>query len=169
MIRAFNGMNPHIAENAFIAETADLIGDVRVGQFASIWYHTVLRADLNSIIIGDYTNIQDGTVIHLEKDEPVIVGNYVTVGHSVILHGCLVEEDCLIGMHATILTGARIGKGSIIAAGALVPENKIIPPYSLVMGIPGKIVRSVTEQDPSGHQSALKYVDYSRQFLRSLL
>jgi carbonic anhydrase/acetyltransferase-like protein (isoleucine patch superfamily) len=167
MLITFQGIKPNISKTAFIAETAVLVGDVRVGRSASIWYNAVLRADLARIEIGDYTNIQDGSVIHLEKDEPCIVGDYVTVGHGVILHGCVVEDDCLIGMHATILTGARIGKGSIIAAGALVPEGKVIPSGSLVMGVPGKIIRPVQEGDISGHESALKYAEYSKQFLQN--
>ena len=164
MLKTHQGIKPNIGKEVFVAETAVLIGDVRVGAHASIWYNTVIRADLNRIEIGAYSNIQDGTVIHLEKDHPCIIGEYVTVGHMAMLHGCVIEDDCLIGMNAIILTGVKIGKGSIIAAGALIPEGKIIPEKSLVMGMPGKIVRSVTEDDFSGHKGALNYLKYSKTY-----
>ena len=166
MLKTYQGIKPNIGRNAFVAETAVLIGDVRVGTHASIWYNTVIRADLNRIEIGAYSNIQDGTVIHLEKDQPCIVGEYVTIGHMAMLHGCVIEDNCLIGMGAIILTGAKIGKGSIIAAGALIPEGKIIPEKSVVMGTPGKIVRQVTEHDFTGHQGALNYVEYAKVYLK---
>lgn len=166
MLITHQGVKPNIGKNVFIAPTAVLIGDVRIGDYASIWYNTVLRADLNRIEIGAYSNIQDGVVIHLEKEQPCIVGKYVTVGHIAMLHGCIIEDDCLIGIQSTILTGAKIGKGSIIAAGALVPEGKIIPEKSLVMGIPGKIVRTLTDEDYSGHQGALNYIHYSKSYMK---
>jgi carbonic anhydrase/acetyltransferase-like protein (isoleucine patch superfamily) len=164
MLKTYQKIKPNVSPSAFIAETAVLIGDVRVGPYASIWYNTVIRADLTRIEIGAYSNIQDGTVIHLEKDHPCIIGEYVTVGHMAMLHGCEIEDDCLIGMNAVILTGAKIGKGSIIAAGALIPEGKIIPEKSLVMGMPGKIIRKVTDDDFSGHQGALNYVGYMKSY-----
>ncbi len=165
MLKTYQGIKPNIGKDVFIAETAVLIGDVRVGAHASIWYNTVIRADLTRIEIGAYSNIQDGTVIHLEKDHPCIIGQYVTVGHMAMLHGCVIEDDCMIGMNAVILTGAKIGKSSIIAAGALIPEGKIIPEKSLVMGMPGKVVRQVTEEDFTGRQGALNYVKYSQSYL----
>lgn len=164
MLKTYQGIKPNIGKDVFIAETAVLIGDVRVGAHASIWYNTVIRADLTHIEIGAYSNIQDGTVIHLEKDHPCIIGQYVTVGHMAMLHGCVIEDDCLIGMNAIILTDAKIGKGSIIAAGALIPEGKTIPEKSLVMGMPGKVMRQVTEEDFSGRQGALNYVKYSKAY-----
>ena len=166
MLKTYQGIKSNIGRNAFIAETAVLIGDVRVGTHASIWYNTIIRADLNRIEIGAYSNIQDGTVIHLEKDQPCLIGEYVTVGHMAMLHGCVIEDDCLIGMGAIILTGAKIGKGSIIAAGALIPEGKIIPEKSLVMGMPGKVVRQVTEHDFTGRQGASNYVEYAKVYLK---
>ena len=166
MLITFQNIKPNIGRSAFIAETAVLIGDVRVGPSANIWYNAVLRADLNRIEIGACSNLQDGVIVHLEKDEPCLIGSYVTIGHNAVVHGCVIEDDCLIGMNATILTGARIGKGSIIAASALVPEGKVIPERSLVMGVPGKIIRELTDQDPSGHQSALNYLEYAKLFMQ---
>ncbi len=165
MLITYQGIKPNVGRYAFIAETAVLIGDVRIGAYASVWYNSVLRGDLSVIEIGDYSNIQDGTVVHLEKDNPVKVGNYVTVGHGVVLHGCTIEDDCLIGMSATILTGAYIGAGSVIAAGALIPEGKVIPPRSLVMGIPGKVVREITEDEYHIHEHAIHYAEYAREHL----
>lgn len=144
-IKSYLGKTPYIAENVFIAESAAVIGDVRLYSSANIWYGTVLRGDINYIEIGENTNVQDNCVFHVTDDLPVVVGPDVTVGHGAILHGCTVEEAVLIGMGAIVLDGASIGSGSIIAAGTLVPEGKVIPPRSLVMGLPGKIAGSVND------------------------
>ena len=113
---------PKVADTAFVAESADLIGDVTIGEHASVWYHTTLRADINKIVIGDYSNIQDNSCIHLADDFGCYVGKYVTVGHGVILHACTVEDNCLIGMGSIILDGAVIGQGSVVGAGALIKD-----------------------------------------------
>ena len=148
----------------FIASTATVIGDVRLGDQVSIWFNTVLRGDINFIQIGHRTNIQDNCVCHLENDIPCIVGSDVTVGHNAILHGCTVEDGCLIGMGAIVLNGARIGKGSIIGAGAVVKEHMVVPPGSLVVGIPGKIIRDC---GPGSYDNnvkwAAKYVALAKQ------
>jgi carbonic anhydrase/acetyltransferase-like protein (isoleucine patch superfamily) len=132
-----------IHPSAFIAPTAAVMGDVTVGEDASIWYHTVLRGDMAPIVIGPQSNIQDGTIVHVDKGVPCTVGQRVAVGHRVILHGCAVGDDCLIAMGSVLLNRVNIGNGSVVAAGAVLPEGMQVPPKSLVMGIPGRIIRSV--------------------------
>ena len=132
---------PTIHENSFVAKGAQVMGNVIIKEDASVWYNAVLRGDINQIIIGERSNIQDGCILHLENELPCIVENDVTVGHHVNLHGCHIEEGCLIGIGAIILSGVRVGKGSIIGAGAVILENTVIPPYSLVVGCPGKIIK----------------------------
>jgi carbonic anhydrase/acetyltransferase-like protein (isoleucine patch superfamily) len=134
-----------IDPTVFIAKGAIVLGDVQIGSGSSVWYNSVLRGDTDRITIGAQTNIQDLSMIHADPGVPCVVGNRVTVGHRVILHGCLVEDDCLIGMGAIVLNGAKIGSGSVIGAGALVLENTDVPPGSLVLGFPAKVVRQVDE------------------------
>jgi carbonic anhydrase/acetyltransferase-like protein (isoleucine patch superfamily) len=122
------------------------MGDVTVGADASIWYGAVLRGDMAPIVIGSQSNLQDGTIVHVDEDVPCHIGPRVGVGHRVILHGCIVEEECLIGMGAVLLNNVRIGTGSVVAAGAVLPENMQVPPGSLVMGVPARIVRPVDER-----------------------
>jgi carbonic anhydrase/acetyltransferase-like protein (isoleucine patch superfamily) len=132
-----------IHPTAFIASTAAVMGDVTLGEDASVWYCAVLRGDMAPIIIGAQSNIQDGTIVHVDTGVPCSVGRRVAVGHRVSLHGCIVEDDCLIAMGSVLLIGVRIGAGSVVAAGAVVPEDMQVPPGSLVMGVPGRIVRPV--------------------------
>jgi carbonic anhydrase/acetyltransferase-like protein (isoleucine patch superfamily) len=132
-----------VAASAFIAPGAIVLGDVTLGEHASIWYTAVLRGDMAPISIGDDTNIQDGTIVHVDEGAPCRIGCRVGVGHRVILHGCTVEDDCLIGMGSVLLNDVHVGSGSVVAAGAVVPEGMRIPPGSLVMGVPGRIVRPV--------------------------
>jgi carbonic anhydrase/acetyltransferase-like protein (isoleucine patch superfamily) len=134
-----------IDPTVFIAPGAIVLGDVHVGKGASIWYNTVVRGDTERISIGDETNIQDLSMVHADPGVPCLVGSRVTVGHRVILHGCLVEEECLIGMGAILLNGVRVGKGSVIGAGALLVEGLEVPPGSVVMGVPGRVVRTVND------------------------
>ena len=138
---------PRVAESAFIAGSADLIGDVEIAENASIWYQVVLRGDIGPIRVGPHTNIQDGSVLHSITGVPVNIGEGVTVGHRVVLHGCTVEDHCLIGMGAIVLNRARVGAGSIVAAGALVLEDTVIPPGSLYVGVPAKLRRMLGEKD----------------------
>jgi carbonic anhydrase/acetyltransferase-like protein (isoleucine patch superfamily) len=135
--------SPSIHPTAFVASTAAVMGDVTLGQDASVWYGAVLRGDMAPIVIGAQSNIQDGTIVHVDEGVPCHVGQRVGVGHRVILHGCTVEDDCLIAMGSVLLNGVVIGSGSVVAAGAVVPEGMRIPPNSLVMGVPGRIVRPV--------------------------
>jgi carbonic anhydrase/acetyltransferase-like protein (isoleucine patch superfamily) len=132
-----------IHPSAFIAPGAAVMGDVTVGEDASVWYGAVLRGDMAPIVIGPETCLQDGTIVHVDDDAPCHVGRRVGVGHRVILHACTVEDECLIGMGSILLNHVRIGTGSVVAAGAVIPEGIQVPPKSLVMGVPGRIVRSV--------------------------
>ena len=127
----------------YIHPSAIIIGNVTLGRDASVWPTAVLRGDSDSIVIGDETNVQDGVIIHVDPGAPVHVGHRVTIGHRAVIHGCTIEDDCLIGIGAIVLNGAVIGAGSVIGAGALVPEEVSVPPGSLVLGVPGKVVRAV--------------------------
>jgi carbonic anhydrase/acetyltransferase-like protein (isoleucine patch superfamily) len=133
----------NIHPSAFIAPTAAVMGDVTVGEDASIWYNAVVRGDMAPIVIGAQTNIQDGTIVHVDAGVPCTIGQRVAVGHRVVLHGCSVGDDCLIAMGSVLLNRVTIGSGSVVAAGAVVPEGMQVPPESLVMGVPGRIVRPV--------------------------
>ena len=134
-----------IDPSAFIAPGAAVLGDVTLGPESSVWYHAVLRADMAPITVGEKTNIQDLTMVHVDEGEPCTIGSRVGVGHRAIIHGCHVADDCLIGMGAILLNGVRIGSGSVIGAGALVTENTEIPPDSLAIGVPARVVRSVDD------------------------
>ena len=154
--REFKGISPQIDEEAFVAPQVFLSGDVRVGKYSSLWPGVVARGDVNYISIGECSNVQDLVCLHVADNDPCIIGDYVTVGHSAVLHGCVIEDHVLIGMNATVLTGAKVGRGSIIAAGALVREKEVIPPNSLVVGMPGKVVRT-QDRIESIHAQAIKY------------
>jgi|SRR5687767_2398592 len=162
MIRAYRGVVPRIAASCYIDPSAQVIGDVVVGERSSIWPNATVRGDVNSIRIGAETNVQDNSVLHVELNMfPLVLGDRVTVGHSVVLHGCVIEDDCLIGIGAIVLNGAKIGRGSVIAAGAMVPEGMDVPAGSMVMGVPAKIRRSVTpEEQERFRKNAQNYVEY---------
>ena len=161
---------PKVADTAFVAESADLIGDVTIGEHASVWYHTTLRADINKIVIGDYSNIQDNSCIHLADDFGCYVGKYVTVGHGVILHACTVEDNCLIGLGSIILDGAVIGQGSGVGAGALITKGTVIPPNALVLGSPAKVVKDLgPESADNNHKWAEKYVKLAARYTERVI
>lgn len=162
MIRPYKGKRPQLGANVYIDPAAVVIGDVVLGEDASVWPCTVIRGDVHYIRIGARTNIQDLSMLHVMKNEwPLTLGDDVTVGHSVTLHGCVIESRCLIGMGAIILNGARIGAGSIIAAGTLIPERTVIPPGSMVMGSPGKVKRPLTEAESASiNDYSRRYVEY---------
>lgn len=144
LIKKLKGIEPRIGENTFLADNATIIGDVTIGKDCSIWFHAVLRGDVNSITIGDRTNIQDGVVIHtLYKQSVTRIGNDVSIGHNAIIHGAVVEDKCLIGMGATLLDNAVVGTGCIVAANALVLSNAVLEPYGVYAGVPAKRVREV--------------------------
>jgi len=157
---------PQIASSAYIDPQAVVIGDVTIGEESSVWPCVVIRGDVHWIRIGARTNIQDGTICHVMKDEwPLQLGDGVTVGHGAILHGCTIQSRVLVGMGAIILNGARVGAGSIIAAGTLVPEGTEVPPGSLFMGQPGKFRRALTPEDQAGiDRYAERYVGYSAAY-----
>jgi carbonic anhydrase/acetyltransferase-like protein (isoleucine patch superfamily) len=140
------GPLPEIHPTAWIAPTAAVMGDVRLGPESSVWYGAVIRGDLAPVVIGAQSNLQDGTIVHVDEGVPCHVGSRVGVGHRVVLHGCTVEDDCLIGMGSVLLNGVRIGSGSVVAAGAVLPEGMVVPPRSLVMGVPARIVRAVDQR-----------------------
>jgi len=161
-IRPYRGKHPQIAASAYIDPAAVIIGDVVIGEDSSVWPCSVIRGDVHYIRIGARTNIQDGSVLHVMRDEyPLILGDDVTIGHSVTLHGCTIEPRCLIGMGAVILNGVTIGAGSIVAAGTLITERIAIPAGSLVMGSPGKVKRALTGIDQASIDAyAKRYVEY---------
>jgi len=169
LIRAYRGRMPEIAASAYIDEAAVVIGDVTIGEDASVWPCAVIRGDVHWIRIGARSNVQDGSVLHVMRDEwPLVLGDNVTIGHGVILHGCTIESRCLIGMGSVILNGARIGTGSIIAAGTLVPERTIVAPGSLFMGHPGKFRRALTPEDQATIDGyAARYVEYKETYKKA--
>jgi carbonic anhydrase/acetyltransferase-like protein (isoleucine patch superfamily) len=173
MLHKFKNYLPKVAEGTWIAPSADVIGDVTIGEDCSIWFGCVVRGDVHYISIGDRTNIQDLSMIHVthykngdkSTGNPTIIGNDVTVGHRVMLHGCTIEDACLIGMSATILDGAVIGKESIVGAGALVTKNKLFPPRSLIIGTPAKVVRELNDEEVQElYASAKRYVTFKRDY-----
>jgi carbonic anhydrase/acetyltransferase-like protein (isoleucine patch superfamily) len=167
MIRTFQGIRPTIAGSAFIEETAIIIGDVVIGEESSIWFNTVVRGDVHSIRIGRRTNVQDLCVLHVTHEtHPLVIGDEVTVGHRVVLHGCTIKDRVLIGMGAIVMDGAVIGEDSVVGAGSLVTEGMVVPPKSLIFGSPARIRRPVTEKELAWiKESAANYVRYSRQYL----
>jgi carbonic anhydrase/acetyltransferase-like protein (isoleucine patch superfamily) len=162
VLRPYRGQLPRIHSSAYIDDSAQVIGDVEVGEESSVWMCVVIRGDVHRIRIGRRTNVQDGTVVHAMKDtHPTTIGDNVTIGHGAIVHGCIVENECLIGMGAILLNGAHVGTQSIVAAGTLLPEGVTIPPRSLVMGSPGKVKRLLTHAEVGEIQMyADRYVTY---------
>jgi carbonic anhydrase/acetyltransferase-like protein (isoleucine patch superfamily) len=168
MIRSYKGIKPTIPASCYVDQSAQIIGDVVLGEHASVWMNAVVRGDVHEIRIGAHSNVQDCSVLHGMKERyGVYVGEYVTVGHSVTLHGCVVEERCLIGMGCVVLNGARIGAGSILAAGTLIPEGTIVEPGSLWMGSPGKFRRKLEEKDQQMIlMYANNYLGYKEAYLK---
>ena len=161
----FKGKSPKISETAFIADSANVIGDVEVGDFSSVWFNAVIRGDRNCIKIGNRTNIQDNVVIHVDSINGVQVEDDVSVGHGAVLHGCKVGNNVLIGMNSTILNGAEIGKNSIVGANALISEGKKFPESSLIIGVPGRVrretedkeIKAITKNAAEYAKSAIEY------------
>lgn len=167
MIRPFRGTHPQVHATAFVADTAQVIGDVHVGEQASIWFGTVVRGDMFYIRIGDRTNVQDNCVLHTRTGEkPTVLEEQVTVGHSVTLHGCYIERCSLIGIGSIVLDDVRVGAQSLVAAGSLISPGTIIPPRSLVMGMPARVKRPLTDEEVGGLDRYWQnYVEYSRIYL----
>ena len=167
MIHQFDGQVPNVHKDSFIASSADVIGNVFIGEHSNIWFGAVLRGDMNYISVGAYTNIQDNSTVHNDEDFPAIIGDYVTVGHNSILHGCKISNNTLIGMSSTVLNGAEIGAYTIIGAGSLVTQGKKIPSGVLCMGVPAKVIRELTiEEKESIGISAQHYVELSQKYIK---
>ncbi|MCR1815462.1 gamma carbonic anhydrase family protein [Aliarcobacter butzleri] len=165
MILKFKEFYPKIDPSAWIAPSADLIGNIEIGEDSSVWFGCVIRSDINEVKIGKNTNIQDLSCIHTDTNSKTIIGNNVTVGHKVMLHGCIIEDNCLIGMSATILDNAVIGEGSIVGANSLVTAGKVFPPRSMIMGSPAKVVKQLSQEDVDkliAH--AGRYVKYKNEY-----
>jgi carbonic anhydrase/acetyltransferase-like protein (isoleucine patch superfamily) len=166
-LHRYKGNRPHVGADVFIAEGAQVIGRVELGDEANIWFNAVLRADIERIVVGARTNIQDNSTVHVDYTHPTIIGEDVTIGHGVTVHGCTIERQSLIGMNAVLLTGCTIGWGSIIGANALVTEGKTIPPRSLALGSPARVVRQITDDEVADLlDSAKHYVAEARIYLR---
>ena len=166
MIRAYKGVSPKIDESVFVAEGSHIIGDVEIGKNSSVWFNCVIRGDVNYIRIGEFTNIQDGSILHVNHiDYFLKVGSYVTAGHNCILHGCVIEDNVLVGMGAILLDNCKIGANSLIAAGTVVKENFVVPSGVLVAGVPGKIIRDLTPKEIEDiKMSALNYSEYTKDY-----
>ncbi|TAJ23800.1 MAG: gamma carbonic anhydrase family protein [Nitrospirae bacterium] len=167
MIRSFKGIKPTIPQSAYIEETAVVIGDVVIGEFTSVWFNAVVRGDVHYIRIGNRTSVQDLSMLHVTHDtHPLVIGDDVTIGHHVVLHGCTVKDRVLIGMGAIIMDGAVIGEDCVVGAGSLVTEGTVVPPKSLILGSPAKVKRPVTEDELAWiRESAQNYIDYARQYM----
>jgi carbonic anhydrase/acetyltransferase-like protein (isoleucine patch superfamily) len=170
MLREYQGRWPEVHHTAFIDESAQLVGDVSIGKDSSVWHNAVIRGDVNHIRIGERTNIQDGAVLHGTLGlYPVILEDNITVGHNAVVHGCTVHSNCLIGMGAIILDNAEIGEQCIIGAGAIVTEGMRVPSGSLVLGIPGRVARWLSEQEiQSLPERATRYVEYKNSYLATI-
>src|SRR5580658_10235796 len=167
MIRSYQGHTPRVHPTCYIDLSAQLIGDVTLGEHSSVWMNAVLRGDVNSIRVGSNSNVQDCAVLHGQRNlYPVIVGDCVTIGHNATVHGCVVEDMCVIGMGATVLNNSRIGEGCIIAAGSVVPEHTVVPPRTLWAGVPAKLRREISEKDYALiREYAQNYLDYVEIYL----
>jgi carbonic anhydrase/acetyltransferase-like protein (isoleucine patch superfamily) len=169
MLRAYQGVRPRLGAGCYVDDSAQVIGDVVLGENASVWMNAVLRGDVNAICIGANSNIQDCSVLHgMLNRYPVLVGEWVTVGHNVTLHGCTIKDRCLIGMGAVVLNNAVVGEGSIIAAGTVLAENTVVEPYSLWAGLPGRFKKKVDDEATQQMilQYAKNYLGYREQYLR---
>lgn len=165
MIMDFEGINPKINKNTYISESVDIIGNVEIDENANIWFGTRLRGDMNKIVIGANTNIQENSVVHVDVNSPCIIGKDVTIGHGAIIHGCTISDNVLVGMGSIILNNAKIGKNTIIGAGSLVTQGKIFPGGVLILGNPAKVVRELTDDEiKSIKSSADNYVNLSKRY-----
>jgi carbonic anhydrase/acetyltransferase-like protein (isoleucine patch superfamily) len=162
-------LKPQVAESAWVADSAQVMGNVTLGEGASVWFGAVVRGDTDRIVVGAGSNIQDGSVLHADEGKPLLIGERVTVGHLVMLHGCTVGDESLIGIGATVLNGAKIGRHCLVGAGSLVTENKVFPDGSMIMGSPAKVVRQLTTEQIEGlRKSADHYMDNAARFRRGM-
>lgn len=168
LILPYKGVVPRCHESAFIAEGAVVAGDVEIGEDSSVWFHTVVRGDINRVRIGKRTNVQDNCTLHVTHANSLEIGDSVTFGHGVVAHGCVVEDFSMIGIGAIVLDGAVIGTGSVIGAGAVVAPRTVVPPHSLVMGVPGKVVKILAPESAVANRiTADHYVEYARNYRKS--
>jgi carbonic anhydrase/acetyltransferase-like protein (isoleucine patch superfamily) len=167
VLRSYRGVLPRVHPSAFIDESAQVIGDVEIGEESSVWMCAVLRGDVHAIRIGRQSNVQDGTIVHvMNGTHPTTIGDQVTIGHGAVVHGCTIERQCLVGMGAILLNGAHVGAGSIVAAGTLLVEGMRVPPKSLVMGSPGKVRRLLTQAEVADILTyAERYVGYRLDYM----
>ena len=169
MLRPFRGRQPVVPASAYVDPSAQLIGDVRLGERSSVWFNCVLRGDINSITIGDDSNVQDCSVLHVQGDIPLVIGSRVTLGHNTTVHACTLEDRVLIGMGAVVLDRTVVGEGSIVAAGAVVKMDTIVPPRSLVAGVPARVVRELTDADLELIDHHWRnYVGYTAEYLKGV-
>ena len=167
-LHPFNGRRPQVSDDAFVAESATLVGDVWIGSQSSVWPNAVLCGDVGAIRIGSRSSIQDGTVVHTSEEGEAVIGNGVSVGHGAILHGCILGNDILVGMGAIVLDGARVEDLVLVGAGALIPQNVVIPSRSLVLGVPGRVTRQLNDQDLEYiRHNADEYISLSSKYLES--
>ncbi len=160
-VRPVHGRAPVVAASAFVADGARVIGDVTLGEHASVWYNAVLRAEAASIVVGARSNLQDGVVVHVDRGFPATIGQDVSVGHNAVVHGCTIEDGALVGMGSVVLNGAVIGAGSLVAGGAVVLEGTQVPPGSLVAGVPAKVRRALTDEERAGlRRNATSYLGH---------
>ncbi len=165
MLIEYRGIAPRCHGSVYLAEGAMVIGDVEIGEETSVWFHTVIRGDIHLVRIGKRTNVQDHCTLHVTRNDRLVVGNEVTIGHGAVVHGCTVEDYSLVGIGAVVLDGAVIGKGSVIGAGAVVAPGTVVPPHSLVLGVPGKVVRDLgPESSDSNRVTAANYVELARAY-----
>lgn len=165
MIIDFKDKKPSISESAFIASSAEIIGDVEVGESSSVWFNAVVRGDMGSIRIGSRTSIQDNVVIHTDPSQRADIGDNVTVGHGAVIHGCTIDNNVIVGMNATVLNGAYIGKNSIVGANALVPEGKQFPENSIIIGVPSRVKREASDEDRVKiAENAAEYVELAKEY-----
>lgn len=167
MLRAYRGVLPRVHPSAFVDESAQIIGDVEIGEESSVWMYAVLRGDVHRIRVGRQSNIQDGTIVHvMNGTHPTTIGDRVTIGHAAVVHGCTIDDQCLIGMGAILLNGAHVGTGSVVAAGSLLVENMKVPPRSLVMGSPAKVKRLLLDAEVADILTyAERYVGYRLDYM----
>ncbi len=165
MLIRYGGVSPRCPANVYVADGAVVIGDVEIGEDSSVWFNTVVRGDIASIRIGRGSNVQDNSTVHVTSRDPVVIGDEVTSGHGVTVHGCTIEDLCLIGIGAVVLDGAVIGRGSVIGAGAVVAPGTVVPPGSLVLGVPGKVARTLGPGAADANRAtAAHYVGYARSY-----
>lgn len=165
MLMPYGGVSPRCAASVYVAAGAVVIGDVEIGEDSSIWFNTVVRGDIAAIRIGRGSNVQDNCTVHVTSTDPVVIGDEVTIGHGVTVHGCVIEDFCLIGIGAVVLDGAVVGRGSVIGAGAVVAPKTTVPPGSLVLGVPGKAVKTLPGAADANRITAAHYVAYARSYI----